>query len=88
MDVTEARYLLPIGPWATNPTEKQIGRLNMLNYLEGVEAYTLACCGRSEGFGVEEAKVLAESARRDVLNKKLKLWHWFVVLSGRKPTSL
>jgi hypothetical protein len=76
VDVTETRYRLPIGPWATDPTEKQIGRLNMLNYLEGVEAYTLACCGRSEGFGVEEAKTLAERARRDVLDKKLELWHW------------
>jgi hypothetical protein len=73
VDVTETRYSIPIGPWRGSPLEREIGRYNMLNILESLEAYTLALhdLGLDD---LEEARNLARMAELDAKNRKLELY--------------
>lgn len=75
VDVTETSYRMPIGPWPTDPREKQVGQYNWLNYLEGLEAFLMAPLTRWLGRSAEEVRALSKEASSDVLKKKLKLWH-------------
>ncbi|KAH8655416.1 S-adenosyl-L-methionine-dependent methyltransferase [Xylariales sp. PMI_506] len=36
VDVTERKFLLPVGPWPEDPTMKMIGKYNLQNCLEGI----------------------------------------------------
>ncbi|KAI5848851.1 S-adenosyl-L-methionine-dependent methyltransferase [Tricharina praecox] len=80
VDVELTRHNIPLGAWSKeSATEQEIGTLNMLSALEGVDAYIFACVDPGE------AEALARQAKRDITNKKLELYTTFVVLKGRKP---
>ena len=78
-DVSETRLRLPIGAWPSEAIEKEIGRYNVLNVLEGVEAYTLALFTRVLGMSAEEVRELVERARADVCNRKHRWYIWLYV---------
>jgi hypothetical protein len=75
VNVTETRYRIPVGPWRGDPIEREIGRYNLLNVLESVEAYTLALhdLGLDD---LDEARELAERAEQDAKNRKLELYSY------------
>lgn len=74
MDVTETRHRLPIGAWGDTPTEKEIGRYNMLNFIEGMEGALLAACTRLLGMTVAEVMELVESSKAEVKDRRLRLY--------------
>ncbi|KAF8242002.1 S-adenosyl-L-methionine-dependent methyltransferase [Wilcoxina mikolae CBS 423.85] len=84
VDITETRYRLPIGPWSSDPTGRELGRYNLLNFLEGIEGFALAVCSQ-EGEG--DAQDMVRKARKNILDKRARLYVNFVVLRGRKPTA-
>ncbi|KAA8902249.1 S-adenosyl-L-methionine-dependent methyltransferase, partial [Sphaerosporella brunnea] len=86
VDVTETRYRIPLGAWRGDPIEREIGRYNLLNVLEALEAYTLALhdLGLDD---LEEARDLARKAENNAKNRKLELYCYLVVIRGRKPTA-
>jgi hypothetical protein len=74
VDVTETRYRLPIGPWQTDSTGRELGRYNMLNFLEGIEGYALAVCNQGEEGETADAQEMVRAARRNILDKKARLY--------------
>jgi len=69
LDVEMTRYRIPLGPWSKeSPMEREIGTLNMLSILEGVDAFIFASVDSGE------AGSLAMEAKRDITNKKLELY--------------
>jgi hypothetical protein len=71
VDITETIYQLPIGPWSSDSTERELGRYNMLNFLEGIEGFSLAICSQ-EGEG--DAQDIVRKARRNILDKRARLY--------------
>lgn len=51
-------------------------RYNMLCFLEGIEAYTLALFTRVLGMDVEEVRDLLAKSYADIRNKKLRIYFW------------
>jgi len=69
VDVEMTRYRIPLGNWSKeSATEREIGTLNMLSALEGVDAYIFASADPGE------AEELSREARKDIANKKLELY--------------
>ena len=77
VDVSETRYRIPISEWPTNVTERELGRYNMLNFLEGIEGYALAVCGAG-GSGSEPPSEAVQKMKKlvekDIKNKKARLY--------------
>lgn len=71
VDVTETRYRLPIGTWPDSTNEKEIGRYNLLNCLDGIEGFALAIVGQGENIDPQE---MMDEARKDILNKRARLY--------------
>lgn len=77
VDVSETRYRIPISEWPADVTERELGRYNMLNFLEGIEGYALAVCGAGDSGSeppseaVQKMKKLVE---KDIKNKKARLY--------------
>lgn len=42
VDVVERRFKWPIGPWSSDPKLKEMGRLNLLSWEEGMEGWVMA----------------------------------------------
>lgn len=65
---------IPIGPWPGNAIENAMGRLNMLNLLEGCESWSLRLLTEKLDMPIEEVRSLVEAARRNVLDKRKKMY--------------
>ncbi|PUU81285.1 S-adenosyl-L-methionine-dependent methyltransferase [Tuber borchii] len=85
VDVTSETRRLPLGTWPIDPVEKEIGRYNVLNFLEGMESYTLALFTRVLGMSAEQVRSLIDEAKKDVCNRKLRWYFDLVIVRGRKP---
>ncbi|RPB08023.1 S-adenosyl-L-methionine-dependent methyltransferase [Morchella conica CCBAS932] len=85
VDVQETRFRIPLGPWERDSRGKEVGRYNMINFMEGLEGYSLALFTRVLGMEVEKVRELIEGAKRDGMNRKLRIYFWLVVVRGRKP---
>lgn len=88
VDITETRYRLPIGNWdpAMSDTDREVGMYNVINHLEGIEGFSLAICNAEDStVDAAQAMEMAELAKRDILNRKLRLFNYLVILKGRKP---
>jgi len=87
VDVTSETRRLPLGTWPIDPVEKEIGRYNVLNFLEGMESYTLALFTRVLGMSAEQVRSLVDEAKKDVCNRKLR-WYFdlyvtlFIAIGG------
>lgn len=51
-DVTESRYIWPIGPWASDARLKDIGRWNVRNFELGMEGWSIAQFTRHLGVSI------------------------------------
>jgi hypothetical protein len=47
VEVKEVVYKLPMGPWPKDKRLKEIGAVERMMLLEGIEAYTVLCTGRT-----------------------------------------
>ncbi|KAI5788353.1 S-adenosyl-L-methionine-dependent methyltransferase [Geopyxis carbonaria] len=87
VDIVETRMALPLNSWMASPRMRQVGRYNMLNFLEGIEGFLMAACTRALEMSVEETAELVEGCKKDILDRKLKLYYYLVVVRGRKPAA-
>lgn len=46
----------------------------MLNFLEGIEGYALAVCNQGEEGETADAREMVRAARRNILDKKARLY--------------
>ncbi|KAI9864789.1 MAG: hypothetical protein M1813_002559 [Trichoglossum hirsutum] len=68
-------FKLPMGPWPKNPKLKELGAFNLLQYLEGVEGFTLAPFTRVLGWTAEEVQVFLVDVRRDCRDPRIHAQH-------------
>lgn len=84
--VDEQRFKMPVGVWPKDRKLKEIGALNAINIVEGVEAFTAVPFTEVLGWTKEEVDILNEGARRDILKKKdAHMIYDYLVIIAQKP---
>ncbi|KKA24379.1 hypothetical protein T310_1564 [Rasamsonia emersonii CBS 393.64] len=83
--VEQRRFKLPIGPWPKDPRLKEIGTLMAINFIEGVEAFTLSLFTEVLGWSKEEVDVLNAGVRADAQRRDVHPMFDFLVITAQKP---
>jgi SAM-dependent methyltransferase len=76
---------IPVGQWPKDKKLKEIGALDLIQFLDGAEAMTLRVLTTVLGWSSEEAQVLLVDVRKDLKNPKLQAQHNFHVVWAQKP---
>ncbi|KJX97648.1 methyltransferase like protein [Zymoseptoria brevis] len=85
VDVHYTEVKRPTNDWPKDKRMKEIGRFTCLNYLEGLEGFTMAPFTRVLGWSAEEAKILIAKVRKETVTRKIHGWQKGVVCYARKP---
>jgi len=78
-------FKLPVGPWPKDKRLKEIGSLNLLNLLDGMEAISVAPFTRCFGWTKEKVQMLLLGVRKDVQNPRIHAIYELHVVCGQKP---
>ncbi|KAB2581224.1 Secondary metabolism regulator LAE1 [Lasiodiplodia theobromae] len=76
---------LPMGAWPKDPVLKQMGSFNMVQTVEGLEAYDLAIFTRILGWTKEEVDVFNAKVRKELAKKGVHALINFWIVWGQKP---
>ncbi|KAL5332377.1 S-adenosyl-L-methionine-dependent methyltransferase [Aspergillus crustosus] len=85
VNVVHAKFQLPLGIWPREKRMKEIGALNMLQFLEGLEAFSTATFTNILGWEIEEVQAFLALVRRDAKDSKVHMMHDLHVVYGQKP---
>ncbi|KXH61992.1 methyltransferase domain-containing protein [Colletotrichum salicis] len=86
-NVEHRHYKIPIGPWAKDPSLKDIGMCNLIQMLEGLDAFTLKLFCTALDWTREEVLVLLSQVRQEMKACKSHVYLHFHVVYGQKPES-
>lgn len=67
-NITRHKFKIPIGPWAKDPKQKDVGMYNLVQHLQGLEAFSLRLFCDVLGWQKEEVYVFLSSVRKDLKN--------------------
>nr|AAO27746.2 putative methyltransferase [Fusarium sporotrichioides] len=84
-DVQERVYRIPIGPWAKDPTLKELGKFELTHMQMSVESHTPALFTRVWNYSHDQVMVLMEGVKREFRSRDLRLITTYRFLTGRKP---
>ncbi|RJE18621.1 Methyltransferase [Aspergillus sclerotialis] len=84
-DVREEIYKIPTNPWAKQPRMKELGRFQQVNFLEGMEAHTLALLTRVLGWDAIEVQLLLAEVRKELTDRSIHSYAKFYFVYGKKP---
>ncbi|ROT35342.1 S-adenosyl-L-methionine-dependent methyltransferase [Sodiomyces alkalinus F11] len=84
-NVTEKVFRMPIGPWAKNPDLKQVGHINLVQVLQGLEAFSLRLFCDVEGWDEAEVTVLLANVRKELQSGAFHAQIKLHVVYGQKP---
>ena len=76
VNVQERVFKIPLGPWAKDPHMKDIGMMNLVQALDGIEAFSLKVF-EMLGYSREETEVLLANVRREL---KTRAFHCYALL--------
>ncbi|OAX77124.1 hypothetical protein ACJ72_08581 [Emergomyces africanus] len=74
VNITERIVPLPLGTWPKDPKLKEMGAWNLLQFMEGVEGWSIAALTRYHGWSLEEAQVALAHVRADAKNRSIHLY--------------
>jgi len=85
VDVQEQRLKPPLGPWATDPKMKDLGRFYERLYKTGLQGWLLQLCTRNMGWTADQVNDACVRAFREI-NARQQHWYYpLVIVIGRKP---
>jgi len=85
VNVTHRRYKIPVGPWCRGQALKRIGNLNLLQTLEGLEAFGVRILCDVRGWSEAEAHALFARMRTDLAKSGIHAYWIFHVVYAQKP---
>jgi len=85
VDVQEKRLNLPLGPWASDPKLKDIGRFYERFYKTGLQGWLLQVCTRRLGWTVDQVNEACINAFQEINARKQHWYYPMVIVIGRKP---
>lgn len=83
--LTKTRVQVPIGPWAKDPTLKELGKFEQINMNMAVDSHSLALLTRSLNYSEDQARILIEGVKREFRDKDLRLITSYRFIAARKP---
>ncbi|TDZ18530.1 Secondary metabolism regulator LAE1 [Colletotrichum orbiculare MAFF 240422] len=87
VDVVHHVRKLPIGPWAKDPHYKDLGMIQLIQLLEGMEAFTLRLFCDVLGWTREECLVMLSTVRNELKSNEFHAQMDLHVVYARKPVS-
>ncbi|KAI9813029.1 MAG: hypothetical protein M1832_006420 [Thelocarpon impressellum] len=84
-DIHHVRSKLPIGRWPKDKTLKTVGGWNLLQIMEGLDAFSMALFTRVLGWLPQEVEVMLAGVREDLRNPSIHAMFAFHFVYGRKP---
>ncbi|KAI9834988.1 MAG: hypothetical protein M1819_002711 [Sarea resinae] len=85
VDVQERIIKVPLGSWPKDERLKSIGILSRSNFLDGLQAMSLAPFTRALGWSKNELEVYLVGVRRSLMDRSVHAYHKAFVVWGRKP---
>ncbi|KAI3549743.1 hypothetical protein CABS03_08068 [Colletotrichum abscissum] len=85
VDVTIETYKWPINEWPKDPHYKEIGTWTHANFMEGLEAWTLAPYTRALNWTKEEVFVFLTEVRSNLKNRNIHAYWPIYSIYGKKP---
>ncbi|KAF2146549.1 uncharacterized protein K452DRAFT_294114 [Aplosporella prunicola CBS 121167] len=85
VDVRAERRIIPLGVWPKDPTYKKVGALNFMQYMEGLEAFTVGPFTQVLGWSIDEVHAFVARVRKDMTRKDVHLQFSFYIVYGQKP---
>ncbi|RPA93336.1 S-adenosyl-L-methionine-dependent methyltransferase [Choiromyces venosus 120613-1] len=85
VNVTNRCFKLPTNAWPKNPKMKEVGMYQMMNFLDGLQALTMALFTRALGWTPAQVEAFLVDVRRDIKDKNVHSYNNFYVAYGQKP---
>jgi SAM-dependent methyltransferase len=85
VEVKEVVYKLPMGPWPKDKRLKEIGAVERMMLLEGIEAYMLRGYTQVLGGDPKTLAIILAQAKRDLSDPKIHTYVFYHIVYGRKP---
>ncbi|KAL2137362.1 hypothetical protein VTI74DRAFT_3302 [Chaetomium olivicolor] len=85
INVKHEVFRFPVGPWPKDPRLKMVGKFNVLQILEGLEAFSLRLFTSVLGWKQEEVMVLNAGVRDELKSGAFHAHYNFHVVYGQKP---
>ncbi|KAL2831964.1 S-adenosyl-L-methionine-dependent methyltransferase [Aspergillus pseudoustus] len=85
VDVVERRFRVPIGGWASDPRLKQLGLYNRLQWVEGIEGWTMYLLTTVLGWTRQEVEIYLLRMRKGLQDPSIHAYQEYTVVYGRKP---
>ncbi|KAH7058598.1 S-adenosyl-L-methionine-dependent methyltransferase [Macrophomina phaseolina] len=85
VNVRHERRVVPFGMWAKDEKLKKAGAINQVQFMEGVEAFTIGLFTRTLGWSAEEVQVFLEKVRKDAVKKERHRQLNFHIVYAQRP---
>ncbi|KAK2753182.1 hypothetical protein FQN54_008008 [Arachnomyces sp. PD_36] len=86
-NVQHYQMKVPVGPWPKNRTLKEVGLFNLVQILNGVEAFSLRLYTQVLGWSFDELQSLLKEVSRELRSGTIHSYHSFHVIYGQRPKS-
>ncbi|KAF7553974.1 hypothetical protein G7046_g6945 [Stylonectria norvegica] len=83
-NVVHRRFKFPLGPWAKDPHKKDVGMCNLVQTLDGLEAFSLKLFCGILGWSEAEVLVLLANVRREMKSRTMHVQYDFHVVYAQK----
>ncbi|KAF0329586.1 methyltransferase domain-containing protein [Colletotrichum asianum] len=84
-NVKHYKFKCPIGPWAKDSQHREVGMLNLIQTLDGLEAFSLKLFCDVVGQTKEEVLVMLAKVRQEIKSNALHAMFDHHVVYGQKP---
>ncbi|GKT53746.1 methyltransferase domain-containing protein [Colletotrichum tofieldiae] len=85
VNITHQKFKIPIGDWPKDPHYKECGLINLIQVLDGLEAFTLRLLTGVLEWTKEEVFVLLAEVRRELKSRTFHAYIEFHVVYAQKP---
>ncbi|GFF33395.1 hypothetical protein IFM46972_03878 [Aspergillus udagawae] len=87
VEVREQVFKVPLGEWSEDPKWKRVGGTYSYQLLKSLEVYSMRLFTRTLGWLKEDTDALLARVREQLQQENLRLYSYFRVVTGQKPTS-
>lgn len=84
-DVHHRLYVWPLGEWPEHQDFKELGKLSLDNFLNGVEGWSMTVITRGLGWSSEKVHEFLQKVRSDLMNTKRRYYLTIHVIYAQKP---
>ncbi|KAF9637425.1 Methyltransferase type 11 [Lasiodiplodia theobromae] len=85
VNVKHELRVVPFGMWAKNEKHKKAGAVNQMQFMEGMEAFTIGLFTRTLGWTADEVRVFLEEVKKDALKKDRHRQFNFHIVYAQRP---